>query len=92
MRLSIAGLFAAVLASGALATGAALACNVGDIACNNGYQYVCRCWTATGCDYQYEGVCHHDDGAAGRSPLAGYPLFGRYAYLTRAAFVRSPAQ
>jgi hypothetical protein len=37
-------------------------CNVGDFQCSGGYRYVCKCWTATGCNYEPAGgSCHHDD-------------------------------
>ena len=87
MRLRFAGLFSAVVL---LAPIGALACNVGDATCNNGYKYVCTCWTATGCNYEYSGLCHHDGGNP--SPLAGRALLGRYAYLSRTLFGAAPAR
>ena len=45
-----------------LSAAAASACEVGDVQCDNGYRYVCACWTTTGCNYERSGICHHDDG------------------------------
>jgi len=44
-----------------LGCSAASACDVGQIACEKGYKFVCRCWTSTGCIMEPDGVCHHDD-------------------------------
>ena len=44
-----------------LGCSAASACNVGQIACNNGYKYVCQCYTTGGCQMVSAGTCHHDD-------------------------------
>jgi hypothetical protein len=45
-----------------LSCSAASACNPGDFQCQNGYRYVCKCWTTTGCQYESDsGYCHHDD-------------------------------
>ncbi len=44
-----------------LGCSAASACNVGDIQCENGYRYVCKCWTGYGCNYDRDGTCYRDD-------------------------------
>jgi hypothetical protein len=44
-----------------LGCSAASACDVGQIACENGYKYVCKCWTTGGCIMESAGNCHHDD-------------------------------
>src|SRR5476651_878417 len=46
-----------------LSCSVASACNVGDIQCEKGYKYVCKCWTATGCNYEPDGTCYRDDDA-----------------------------
>lgn len=51
-----------------LGCSAALACNVGDIQCEKGYKYICKCWTATGCNYEPDGTCYRDDGPSGITP------------------------
>jgi hypothetical protein len=56
-------LMPAVVALWFLSCSGALACNVGDIQCEKGYKYVCKCWTATGCNYEPDGTCYRDDGA-----------------------------
>ena len=45
-----------------LGCSAASACDYGQITCENGYKYVCKCWT-TGCVMEPAGNCHHEDSA-----------------------------
>jgi hypothetical protein len=61
-------LLPAIAALCLLGCSAASACNVGDIQCENGYKYICKCWTASGCNYEPDGTCYHDDGPAGATP------------------------
>ena len=72
-------LMPAVAALWFLSCGGALACNVGDIQCEKGYKYVCKCWTATGCNYEPDGTCYRDDdaGPSKASPHVNLPL-GKY--------------
>ena len=69
-------LMPAVAALWFLSCGGALACNVGDIQCEKGYKYVCKCWTATGCNYEPDGTCYRDDdaGPSGASPHVNLPV------------------
>jgi hypothetical protein len=40
-------------------------CNPGDLQCQGGYRYICKCWTTTGCQYERDsGYCHNDDRGA----------------------------
>jgi hypothetical protein len=66
----------AVAALWFLSCGGVLACNVGDIQCEKGYKYVCKCWTATGCNYEPDGTCYRDDdaGPAGARPHVNLPV------------------
>ncbi len=52
-------MFAAALAI--LGGPAALACTPPASYCQGGYLYICRCWTATGCSFEYAGTCLRDD-------------------------------
>jgi hypothetical protein len=62
MRLSFLRLSSATATLLLLGSSAAFACNPGDFQCNNGYRYICKCWTTTGCNYEPDsGYCHHDD-------------------------------
>src|ERR1700688_2984978 len=66
---------------------AASACNVGDIQCEKGYKYICKCWTATGCNYEPDGTCYRDDGPSGTAPHVNLSRskYGREARLTCAS-------
>jgi hypothetical protein len=66
-------LMPAVAALWFLSCGGALACNVGDIQCEKGYKYVCKCWTATGCNYEPDGTCYRDDDAGPSHPHVNLP-------------------
>ena len=49
---------AAMLTLASLGSGAALACDVGNIQCDSaGYRYVCQCYTSSGCQYYPDGSC-----------------------------------
>lgn len=62
-----------------LGCSAASACNVGDIQCEKGYKYICKCWTATGCNYEPDGTCYRDDGPSRVTP---------HVNLSRSEYVR----
>jgi hypothetical protein len=35
----------------------AYACWQGESQCNGGYLYICKCWTSSGCRFEYSGRC-----------------------------------
>jgi hypothetical protein len=92
MTSRIIRLMPAVAALWFLSCSGVLACNVGDIQCEKGYKYVCKCWTATGCNYEPDGTCYRDDGAGplGASPHVNLPL-GKYVREARLICPGSPA-
>ena len=62
MILSGSRFVAAIVAFFFFGCAAASACNPGEFQCQGGYRYVCKCWTTTGCQYEFAGgYCHHDD-------------------------------
>jgi hypothetical protein len=81
-------LMPAVAALWFLSCSGVLACNVGDIQCEKGYKYVCKCWTATGCNYEPDGTCYRDDDAG--APHVNLPV-SKYAREARLMCTGSPA-
>lgn len=61
MILSYGRFISTVAALLLLGSSAASACDVGQIACENGYKYVCKCWTVGGCQMESAGTCYRDD-------------------------------
>ena len=73
MSLPYSRFMLAIMAILFLGCSAASACNVGDIQCENGYKYICKCWTATGCNYEPDGTCYRDDDRSGAAPHVNLP-------------------
>jgi hypothetical protein len=71
-----------------LGCSAAYACNPGDIHCENGYKFTCKCWTISGCNYEADGTCYRDDGHSGTAPHVNLPRnkYVREARLVCASF------
>jgi hypothetical protein len=79
MILSYGRFISAIAALSFLGCSAASACNPGDIHCENGYKFTCKCWTVSGCNYEADGTCYRDDGPSGTAP---------HVNLSRSKYVR----